>query len=157
MTPILVFDGYDNVDPTASRFEFVLRRQTENLRDCNQMMNSRINRKYSSQLDTIVVLNVLKKLDIIYIHAMFEADDNCAYIANQLNCPLLSDDSDFFIFDVTQGVIPFYELQFDFDYDNYECSCASIELSQTHLKCEVTGSLSHPCATHSVRNCRSTT
>lgn len=52
---------------------------------------------------------ILKNKNIKIVQASFEADDNIASIARILNCPVLSFDSDFFIYDVMY--IPYNCLQ----------------------------------------------
>lgn len=52
---------------------------------------------------------ILRSKNIKIVQACFEADDNIASIARILNCPVLSFDSDFFIYDVMY--IPYNTLQ----------------------------------------------
>ena len=54
----------------------------------------------------IVFKQILIHLKIPFVHCMEEADWEIAALANQWNCPVLSDDSDFFIFDLKAGVLP---------------------------------------------------
>lgn len=56
---------------------------------------------------------VLKKLGIPFAVCDFEADKEIAMLANTLNCPVLSNDSDFFIFPLTGGFISFDEVIFN--------------------------------------------
>lgn len=44
------------------------------------------------------------------IQCVFEADEHIARRANQLNCPVISDDSDFFVYDLKGGLIPLSSL-----------------------------------------------
>lgn len=56
---------------------------------------------------------VLKKLGIPFAVCDFEADKEIAMLANTLNCPVLSNDSDFFIFPLTGGFISFDKVIFN--------------------------------------------
>lgn len=56
---------------------------------------------------------VLKKLSIPFAVCEFEADREIAMLANTLNCPVLSNDSDFFIFPLTGGFIIFKNITFN--------------------------------------------
>lgn len=49
---------------------------------------------------------VLKYIKIPFAVCDFEADKEIAKLANKLNCPVLSNDSDFYIFPLTAGFIP---------------------------------------------------
>jgi hypothetical protein len=53
---------------------------------------------------------VLVELDVAFVQSDFEADAEIAALAKKLNCPVLSNDSDFFIFDVLY--IPLSSLSF---------------------------------------------
>ncbi|XP_052769918.1 protein asteroid homolog 1-like [Mya arenaria] len=50
--------------------------------------------------------HVLRELQIPHVTCPYEADREIAVLANKWNCPVLSDDSDFFIFQLKKGVIP---------------------------------------------------
>ncbi|XP_002742445.1 single-strand DNA endonuclease ASTE1-like [Saccoglossus kowalevskii] len=53
-----------------------------------------------------VFLKVLKKLDIPYIYCDFEADNEIVALANSWRCPVIGQDSDFYVFDIRAGYIP---------------------------------------------------
>ncbi|GAB6032585.1 hypothetical protein CHUAL_011477 [Chamberlinius hualienensis] len=57
-----------------------------------------------------VLRDVIIELSIEYYQSDFEADDFIAALANQLKCPVLSQDSDFFIFPLTHGYIQLDDL-----------------------------------------------
>ncbi len=52
-----------------------------------------------------VFKNTLRELNIAHITCCFEADEQIASLANTWDCPVMSNDSDFFIFDLKKGVI----------------------------------------------------
>ena len=54
--------------------------------------------------------NVLKEMNVPLYVGNGEGDETCAQIANFFNCPVLSDDSDFFLFDLTGGYIQLADL-----------------------------------------------
>ncbi|XP_077982892.1 single-strand DNA endonuclease ASTE1-like [Glandiceps talaboti] len=53
-----------------------------------------------------VFIQVLNQLNIHLAVCDFEADDEIVNLANAFNCPVIGEDSDFFIFDVRGGYIP---------------------------------------------------
>ncbi|XP_052765851.1 protein asteroid homolog 1-like [Mya arenaria] len=54
----------------------------------------------------VTFLHVLRELQIPHVTCPYEADREIAVLANKWNCPVLSNDSDFFIFKLKDGVIP---------------------------------------------------
>lgn len=54
-----------------------------------------------------IYLDLLKKFDIQHFQCTFEADYDLACLANELKCPLVSCDSDFYVYDLEYGYIPF--------------------------------------------------
>lgn len=54
-----------------------------------------------------IYLDLLKKFEIQHFQCTFEADYDLACLANELKCPLVSCDSDFYVYDLAYGYIPF--------------------------------------------------
>ncbi|XP_004692365.1 PREDICTED: protein asteroid homolog 1 [Condylura cristata] len=54
-----------------------------------------------------VFIQVLIKLQVCFVQCFSEADRDIMTLANQWNCPVLSSDSDFCIFDLKAGFCPF--------------------------------------------------
>ncbi|UJR36213.1 hypothetical protein I4U23_028945 [Adineta vaga] len=52
-------------------------------------------------------LNVLDEMNIPYISALGEGDDECVSLANHLNCYLIARDSDYYCYNLYQGYVPF--------------------------------------------------
>ncbi len=52
-----------------------------------------------------VFVDCLRNNNILFFQCHFEADYELAYLANELKCPLLSCDSDFFVYDLKYGYI----------------------------------------------------
>ncbi|XP_052059729.1 protein asteroid homolog 1-like isoform X2 [Mytilus californianus] len=63
-------------------------------------------------LAILTFINILDKLRINYLKSDFEADRDVQKLGNDLKCPVLSSNSDFFVFDVQFGYIPFDSLPF---------------------------------------------
>ena len=79
-------------------------------------------------IDVVVEMEGEKKV-VLHVSAE-EGDRYAAAIANSHNCPVLSDDSDFFMFELTCGVIPLYSL----DIHTGSCSLYRIELLLEQFK-----------------------
>uniref|UniRef100_A0A8C5MXJ9 Asteroid homolog 1 n=1 Tax=Leptobrachium leishanense TaxID=445787 RepID=A0A8C5MXJ9_9ANUR len=58
-----------------------------------------------------VFLQILRKLQVNVAQCFFEADREAAALANKWNCPVLTMDSDFCIFNVRAGYCPFNHFQ----------------------------------------------
>lgn len=105
ITPYVIFDGgYED-----KKMKTVLKRFTGRIMDA-----SRLNPKNQSQflvfplLMKDVFIEVLKSCKVSYTFCELEADSEIAAVARFLGCPVLSYDSDFFVFNVTY--IPFPSL-----------------------------------------------
>ena len=60
-----------------------------------------------------VLYETLRELGVCFIFADGDADNDIASIANNYSCPVVSDDSDFFFFNIRAGYIPFYNLHWE--------------------------------------------
>jgi hypothetical protein len=60
-----------------------------------------------------VFITSLNTLGIGHVTCDFEADNEIAALANDLKCPVISFDSDFYILSLTHGFIPFDSVNFD--------------------------------------------
>uniref|UniRef100_A0A6G1SH69 Protein asteroid 1 n=1 Tax=Aceria tosichella TaxID=561515 RepID=A0A6G1SH69_9ACAR len=111
ITPILVFDG--SVIGKAALKEFVASKENE----VYQRGLERFNRAKTAdefsfdgdlllpQTINIVFRNIANDAGIQRIQAPYEADSHIARVANELNCPVLTNDSDFIIYDLKQGFL----------------------------------------------------
>ncbi|CAF0817074.1 unnamed protein product [Rotaria sp. Silwood1] len=52
-------------------------------------------------------INVLDEMNISYISALGEGDDECVSLANHLDCYLIARDSDYYCYNLFKGYIPF--------------------------------------------------
>ena len=101
---IVVLDG--GIDPSQQKFKKIIERFRKNLEEAKHISRGNIcTDKIIASLCKPVFLEMLSELGVPHIQASFEADSFVARIANQLKCPVLSNDSDFFVFDLTNGVI----------------------------------------------------
>lgn len=67
-----------------------------------------------------VFLNVLDQMNIPYISALGEGDDECVSLANHLDCYLISRDSDYYCYNLIKGYIPFDYVDINpIDKDSY--------------------------------------
>ncbi|KAK6178565.1 hypothetical protein SNE40_013326 [Patella caerulea] len=57
-------------------------------------------------------LETLDKLHIPHVTCDFEADEEIAILANQWNCPVISNDSDFFVYRLKAGFLPLNYVDF---------------------------------------------
>ena len=65
------------------------------------------------QLTYTVLVNVLVHMGIPMYVGDGEGDESCVKIANSLDCPVLSNDSDFYLFDIHQGYIELDRIKFE--------------------------------------------
>ncbi|XP_019853348.1 PREDICTED: protein asteroid homolog 1-like [Amphimedon queenslandica] len=109
--PFVIFDG---VDYNEEKRETIL---------------DRLNKKVNNVFDTfymttdadsvvpiftdIVFCETLKELGVEFIFADGDADRDTARIANHYNCPVVANDSDYFIFNLKAGYIPLNCLYWD--------------------------------------------
>ena len=103
--PFVVFDG---IDHEGRKFPTFCKRKKE---DCRKMMNSQKKCVYSpGSLQPLfaftVFVDVVRDLGIKLCFADGEADPIVAALANDLKCPVLAADSDFMIFELEAGFIP---------------------------------------------------
>uniref|UniRef100_A0A8C4SZR2 Protein asteroid homolog 1-like n=1 Tax=Erpetoichthys calabaricus TaxID=27687 RepID=A0A8C4SZR2_ERPCA len=60
-----------------------------------------------------VFIQVLSKLGVPLVQCLLEADKEIAALANQWSCPVLSTDTDFFIFDLKGGFCPLTQFKWE--------------------------------------------
>ncbi|XP_013081430.2 protein asteroid-like isoform X2 [Biomphalaria glabrata] len=74
-------------------------------------------------------MQTLSELGIHHATCQFEADTEIAILANKLQCPVISNDSDFYIFDLSNGFLPL-------DYIDFR-PLRTGESSQSYLHCHI--------------------
>lgn len=105
VTPLVIFDGsYE--DRKLSTVYNRMRQKIKNGRLTKRSVTPRV--EMFPLLLRDVFVEMVRKLNIKFVRCTFEADYDMACIARKLDCPLLSYDSDFFLFDVKY--VPFSTL-----------------------------------------------
>uniref|UniRef100_A0A1X7UMY1 Asteroid domain-containing protein n=1 Tax=Amphimedon queenslandica TaxID=400682 RepID=A0A1X7UMY1_AMPQE len=106
--PILVFDG---VDYEGEKGPVILKRRKETTECVSSCLlygsYPKDGRSCLPAFAKVVFMEVLKEFRIPFIVADGDADNLTASIANFYGCPVLSSDSDYYIFNVKGGYIPF--------------------------------------------------
>ncbi|XP_029641977.1 protein asteroid homolog 1-like [Octopus sinensis] len=102
ISPYLVFDGGYETD--NRKLNTCLSRARQRIY-MSQSLARGGSGSVTPALTSQTFLNVIKDLGIPCVVGDFEADSQTMLLANQWNCPVLSNDSDFYIYDVTGGFI----------------------------------------------------
>jgi len=102
VTPYVVFDGAYAVD--GNKFQTSLARARERVHMSNIMAHGR-RAKILPILTHSCFVHVLRKLGVQYVTCDYEADRQIAALARHWNCPVLTNDSDFFIYNIPAGVV----------------------------------------------------
>ncbi|CAF0882247.1 unnamed protein product [Rotaria sordida] len=98
---IVVFDGARLDDRKLST---VLQRSQKRV-DYSTKMS--VNIELSPLLLRQTFINILNEMNIPYISALGEGDDECVSLANHLDCYLIARDSDYYCYNLLKGYIPF--------------------------------------------------
>ncbi|TRY65697.1 hypothetical protein DNTS_005547 [Danionella cerebrum] len=108
--PFVVVDG--GMDQTDKKFSTLLERTKNKIKEAHGL--SRGARGYVLPLLTSQVFKqVLLELGIPLVQCFFEADYEIASLAKHWCCPVLTNDSDFYIFDLKGGYLPFSSFQWN--------------------------------------------
>ncbi|XP_027011204.2 protein asteroid homolog 1-like [Tachysurus fulvidraco] len=106
--PYVVLDG--GADVSDKKFETHKSSCSDKIRRANSL-----SRGHSGDIIPILTKHVFKqilqKLGIPFIQCLAEADWEAAALASEWNCPVLSNDSDFYIFNIKSGVLPIAHFQ----------------------------------------------
>uniref|UniRef100_A0A3B4EEN6 Asteroid homolog 1a n=1 Tax=Pygocentrus nattereri TaxID=42514 RepID=A0A3B4EEN6_PYGNA len=101
--PYVVLDGGDDI--SDKKFDTLKQRTQDRIKRADALSKGR-----RGEVLPILIKNVfkqvLRKLKVPLIQCVAEADWEAAALANEWNCPVLSNDSDFFIFDIKGGFLP---------------------------------------------------
>ncbi|XP_056154811.1 protein asteroid homolog 1 [Lampris incognitus] len=101
--PFVVLDG--GMDPSDKKFSTLRQRLQSKIRDAESLSHGR----HGSLLPILtreVFTQILSEKGIPFVQCPAEADWEIACLARQWNCPVLSNDSDFYIFDLPGGYLP---------------------------------------------------
>lgn len=97
--PYIIMDGGHPID--REKFATLHMRMSSQLEICLQIdPTNQHTMKVFPLLARSLFVNVAQRLNIVVIQSDFEADDDIVIIAKELNAFVLSNDSDFFLFDV---------------------------------------------------------
>lgn len=104
--PMLIFDG--SLKSDDSKLRTCIRRHAERLKHCHSRVDNENDRSWEESIPLLLrkeFKEYLKANNIINITRNFEADNDIAKLANYFNCPVLTDDSDFFFYNLKKGFI----------------------------------------------------
>ncbi|XP_030267781.1 protein asteroid homolog 1 [Sparus aurata] len=101
--PYVVLDG--GVDPSDKKLATLRQRLQSKIRDADALSHGR-NGSVLPILTRDVFIQVLVQRGIPLVQCPFEADREIACLAHQWKCPVLTNDSDFYIFDLPGGYLP---------------------------------------------------
>ncbi|XP_067304256.1 single-strand DNA endonuclease ASTE1 [Pseudorasbora parva] len=106
--PYVVLDGGD--DHTNKKFDTLVKRKQQKIKEAYALSMG----KKASVLPTLVknvFRQLLRKLKVPMVQCLEEADWEIAALAKEWDCPVLSNDSDFYIFNLAKGVLPLTHFQ----------------------------------------------
>ncbi|KAL4235309.1 Protein asteroid 1 [Mactra antiquata] len=101
--PYVVLDG--GYDPDDSKLSTVLDRMNDRRKKVSLICWKRKG-TVLPVLSYETFRQVLEELNIPHVACVYEADREIAVLAKRWNCPVMSNDSDFFLFDLSGGFIP---------------------------------------------------
>ncbi|XP_028316402.1 protein asteroid homolog 1 [Gouania willdenowi] len=106
--PYVVLDG--GMDPSEKKFGTLKQRIQSKIREADTLAHGR-----SGSVLPILVrhvfIQVLTQRGVPLVQCPAEADWDIACLAHQWKCPVLTSDSDFYIFDLPGGYLPFQNFQ----------------------------------------------
>ena len=105
ITPIVVLDG---TDYKSQKLEMRLQRRRDRIGPIR-----RLAKPVLQALSLEVFVTTVTDLGVPLCVADGDADETIAKLANHYSCPVLADDSDYFIFNLQAGYIPLDTLDFD--------------------------------------------
>uniref|UniRef100_A0A8C4HKE4 Protein asteroid homolog 1 n=1 Tax=Dicentrarchus labrax TaxID=13489 RepID=A0A8C4HKE4_DICLA len=101
--PYVVLDG--GIDPSDKKFSTLRQRQQSKIREADSLSHGR-NGSVLPLLTRNVFIQVLIQRGVPLVQCPAEADWEIACLAHQWQCPVLTNDSDFYIFDLPGGYLP---------------------------------------------------
>lgn len=104
--PIVIMDGCQNSD--ESKLNTSIKRHDQKLKICCANVHCGKKNPYQEAIPLLLKQEFresLKKNNIINISNHFEADDEIVKMANYFECPVLSNDSDFFVYGLKNGFL----------------------------------------------------
>uniref|UniRef100_A0A3Q1J0L0 XPG N-terminal domain-containing protein n=1 Tax=Anabas testudineus TaxID=64144 RepID=A0A3Q1J0L0_ANATE len=104
ITPYVVFDGaFDYKD---KKLETATERAEDRIRKAHQAAVGGMKQHILPLLAKLVFKQTLVRLEVPVAQCYSEADQEIAALAREWQCPVLSNDSDFYIFELPAGLLP---------------------------------------------------
>ncbi|XP_050421367.1 protein asteroid homolog 1-like [Adelges cooleyi] len=130
VTPVFVFDGMHEKRKDEKRMKTMKQRlKMYDTVEAFAKQCDRSSRKVNRPIPTLfpyfagdVIFDILSDMDIPQVHCDYEADSEVAILAKTFNCPVLSDDSDFYFQEA-----PFIPLKY-MDIDGSMCNFIECKL-----------------------------
>lgn len=107
----MLMDG--GTDHTDKKLETVTKRAEDRIQKAHRAAESGEKAHILPQLANIVFKQTLARLDVPMAKCFAEADQEIASLAREWQCPVLSNDSDFYIFDLPAGLLPISHFQWE--------------------------------------------
>ncbi|XP_053288163.1 protein asteroid homolog 1 [Pleuronectes platessa] len=107
--PYVVMDG--GADDTNNKLETLKQRYEDNIRKCHQAAVEGTEQGVLPLCSKMVFVQTLDRLQVPLAQCYGEADQQIAALASEWQCPVLSNDSDFFIFNLPAGLLPIRHFQ----------------------------------------------
>uniref|UniRef100_A0AAQ5XTZ5 Asteroid homolog 1 n=1 Tax=Amphiprion ocellaris TaxID=80972 RepID=A0AAQ5XTZ5_AMPOC len=109
VTPYVVLDG--GSDLIHKKLEIVTKRAEDQIKKAHQAAVEGRKKNILPPLAKQVFKQTLARLKVPMAQCYGDADREIAALASEWNCPVLSGDSDFYIFDLPAGLLPFCYFQ----------------------------------------------
>lgn len=104
VSPYVVLDGGSDV--TNKKLETLRQRAADRIRRAHQAAVEGRQNHILPQLVKLVFKQTLARLEVPLAQCSEEADREIAALANEWRCPVLSNDSDFYVYDLSAGLLP---------------------------------------------------
>uniref|UniRef100_M3ZFC0 Asteroid homolog 1 n=1 Tax=Xiphophorus maculatus TaxID=8083 RepID=M3ZFC0_XIPMA len=109
ITPYVVLDGGSDV--TDKKLETIAKRGKDRVRKAHEAAVSGKTMGILPQMAELVFRQTLARLQVPVAQCLAEADQEIAALASEWRCPVLSNDSDFLVFDLPAGFLPISHFQ----------------------------------------------
>ncbi|XP_065154677.1 single-strand DNA endonuclease ASTE1-like [Paramisgurnus dabryanus] len=101
--PYVVIDG--GADHTDKALETLKARKKDKIKRANELFKGREGTCFPLLIKNVFIQTV-HKLKVPFVQCVEEADWEIAALANQWDCPVLSNNRDFYIFNIKRGILP---------------------------------------------------
>ncbi|XP_034409496.1 protein asteroid homolog 1-like [Cyclopterus lumpus] len=111
ISPYVVLDG--GSDYTDKKLQTLTLRAKNRIKKAHQAAEGNQREGVLPQLVKLVFKQTLDRLEVPLAQCYGEADREIAALAREWRCPVLSQDSDFYIFDLPAGLLPLSDFRWD--------------------------------------------